>query len=301
MHAREVDAGLEDIGVARQRLRREQAAVRQAPDADAVRDRRPDATAGTCRRRARPGTRRCRRRGVRRRAERPAVADAAAIVHRQHDVALAREPLIDAVRPVIELHVVVAEQHLPHGPAVHEDDRRPLLARLDVLRQEQLVVDLEPVGRLRDHDLRLHVRVGRETRARRRIDDPLRGPHRLAPDPLPLSRASARRFASLRGHSRSSCQTPSDCGMFQPALSVASIFPDASGAGYVSMPSPVVTWRGVATRDRHGPDVPALDVLGVGAVVERLRSSARAQPTSDPRSGRRSSSAARAADRYLTG
>ena len=32
--------------------------------------------------------------------------------------------------------------------------------------------------------------------------------------------------------------------MFQPALSVASIFPDASGAGYVSMPSPVVTCRG---------------------------------------------------------
>ena len=34
---------------------------------------------------------------------------------------------------------------------------------------------------------------------------------------------------------------PSDCGIFQSALSVASALPDASGAGYVSIPAPVVT------------------------------------------------------------
>ncbi len=69
----------------------------------------------------------------------------------------------------------------------------------------------------------------------------------IAPGPdLLCTESSFGRPASpvLAGDSRSSCQTPSDCGMFQPALSVASIFPDASGAGYVSMPSPVVTWRG---------------------------------------------------------
>ena len=40
-------------------------------------------------------------------------------------------------------------------------------------------------------------------------------------------------------------QTPSDCGIFQSALNVASVLPDANGVGDVSMPFPVVTWRGV--------------------------------------------------------
>ena len=100
--------------------------------------------------------------GVRRRAERAAVADAAAVVDRQHDVALVREPLIDAVGPVVELHVVIAGHHLPNRSAVHEDDRRTPLAGLEVLRQEELVVDLEAVGRLGEDDLRLDVRVHRE-------------------------------------------------------------------------------------------------------------------------------------------
>ena len=41
-----------------------------------------------------------------------------------------------------------------------------------------------------------------------------------------------------------SVQTPSDCGMFHVALNVASVLPDASGAGYVSIPWPVVTCFG---------------------------------------------------------
>ena len=64
VHAGHVDAGDEDVGVARQRLRREQAAVREAPDADA----RGSTSARDCRylprRDARPGTRRCRARSV---------------------------------------------------------------------------------------------------------------------------------------------------------------------------------------------------------------------------------------------
>jgi len=39
--------------------------------------------------------------------------------------------------------------------------------------------------------------------------------------------------------------TPRDCGMFQLALSVAMYLPDASGAGEVSTPSPVVICAGV--------------------------------------------------------
>ena len=40
------------------------------------------------------------------------------------------------------------------------------------------------------------------------------------------------------------CQIPSDCGVLQSALSVASDLPDASGAGDVSIPSPVVICHG---------------------------------------------------------
>src|SRR5450759_5029084 len=39
-------------------------------------------------------------------------------------------------------------------------------------------------------------------------------------------------------------QMPSDCVMFQLALNVASVLPDASGAGNVSIPCPTVTCVG---------------------------------------------------------
>ena len=254
----------------------EHAAVRQAPDARRVSDRRRArdcrylAPATTSWYSALPAAA-----GVRRVAERPAVADAAAVVDRHDDVALAGEPLVDAVRPVVELHVVVAEQHLARGPAVHEDDRGTLLAGLDVLRQEELVVDLEAVGGLRQDELRLDVRVGREALARRREHDLLRRPRPAIPG-CP------------------SVQTPSDCGIFQSALSVASALPDASGVGTRLDAAPGRHLHGRAAGDRHGPDVAALDVLRVGAVVERLAVGATAPPTSGPRSARRSSSAARA-------
>ena len=88
MHAGEVDAGDEDVRVARERLRRQEAAVRQPPDADAVR-----IDVGT-RLQILPARQHVLILGVatparvRRGAERAAVADAAAVVHRQHDVAL---------------------------------------------------------------------------------------------------------------------------------------------------------------------------------------------------------------------
>src|SRR5258708_23427567 len=49
-----------------------------------------------------------------------------------------------------------------------------------------------------------------------------------------IFRFAARRF-----------QTPTDCGMFQSALSVTRYLLEASGVGYVSTPSPVVTCTGV--------------------------------------------------------
>jgi hypothetical protein len=48
---------------------------------------------------------------------------------------------------------------------VHEDDRRPALARLEGLREEELVMCLHPVGRLHDDDFRRHVLGLREVGA----------------------------------------------------------------------------------------------------------------------------------------
>ncbi len=169
--AGEIDARHEDVGVARERLRRQEAAVGEAPDADALRIhvvaalqvRRAGHDVLVLGVAALPG--------VGRVPERPAVADAAPEIHRQDDVALRGEPLIHRVHHVVGPHVVIAEQHLPDRPAVDEDHRRPALARLDVLRQEELVVDLEAVGRLRHHVDRDDVLLERELLRQRRIDD----------------------------------------------------------------------------------------------------------------------------------
>ena len=56
----------------------------------------------------RPGTPSSPGLGVRRHPERASVTDSAAIVDRHHDVTLIGEPLVECVRPVIELQVVVA-------------------------------------------------------------------------------------------------------------------------------------------------------------------------------------------------
>ena len=161
---------------------REQSAVRQSPDADA---RRIDVGAALQILRAGDdvlilGV--AAAFGVRRRAERAAVADAAAIVDRHHDVALRLQPLVVRVRPVIELHVVVRRQHLARRAAVHEHDRRTLLARLEVLRQEELVVNLETVRRVRDHDLRRRRAppAGNPSSSQRREDDLRRAAGRRA-------------------------------------------------------------------------------------------------------------------------
>ena len=57
-------------------------------------------------------------------AEVQAVADAAAVVDGQHDVALAGEVLIHRVGVVVVVHVVPAQQHLAARASVEEDQRR---------------------------------------------------------------------------------------------------------------------------------------------------------------------------------
>ena len=150
-------------------------------------------------------------------AERVAVADAGPVVDRHHDVALTRQPLIDGVRLVIELHVVVAGQHLPLRSAVHEDDRRTLLAGLEVRREKELVADVDAVGRLGVHDLRNDVGVDREF-LRQLLDRACR---------------SAR-----RRHHRD------ELGLLGRRVQDAEILPDPMATGDVSMPSPEVSCFG---------------------------------------------------------
>jgi len=54
---------------------------------------------------------------------------------------------------MVEVHVVVTEQHLAHGTTVDEHDRRPLFAGFRSLA-EHLIVDLEAVRSLREDELR---------------------------------------------------------------------------------------------------------------------------------------------------
>jgi hypothetical protein len=93
------------------------------------------------------------------------------VVHRQHDVALVRPVLVHGVRRVVEVPVVVAEEHLPARSAVDEDERRPPLAGPQVRWQEELVVELQPVLGGEGDVLRLDVRTERIP-PRQRRDDP---------------------------------------------------------------------------------------------------------------------------------
>ena len=75
---------------------------------------------------------------IERLAEIQSVPDAAAIIHRQHDVSLARQILIHRVRVVVVVHVMPAEQHLPPRPAVQEHQRRHVSPPPRRRRQKQL-------------------------------------------------------------------------------------------------------------------------------------------------------------------
>src|SRR5262249_52935095 len=121
VHAVEVDAGGEEIRRLGQRERGEVPAVRAAPGGDAI-----GIDVGA-RAEIQTGAddvvhfARAARAVVLRLAELHAVADAAAVIHGQHDVAAAGQVLVHGVRVRVVTHVVPAEEHLPARAAVEED------------------------------------------------------------------------------------------------------------------------------------------------------------------------------------
>ncbi len=111
-----------------------------------------------------------------------AVADAAAVVHRQDDVAARRQVLVLGVHPVVGAHRVEAEQHLAPRPAVEEQERW-VGTIAQHLGQEDLGVDvLAVLGLEGDGGRRRHLR-GRERGGHRlggqRRPPPLGEDHRL--------------------------------------------------------------------------------------------------------------------------
>ena len=79
-----------------------------------------------------------------------AVADAAAIVHGEDDVAAAGEVLIHGVGVAVIKHVVKAEKHLAARSAVEKAERGMTRAIAGIARQKELSVNLHPVDRPRE-------------------------------------------------------------------------------------------------------------------------------------------------------
>src|SRR6266404_2848508 len=88
-------------------------------------------------------------------AKRAAVTDSAAVIQRQYHITAAGEILIHGVGIRVVVHVVPAEEHLAHGAAMEENHGWEFCSRFQILRQEQLRVDLQPVSGLEFHLLRL--------------------------------------------------------------------------------------------------------------------------------------------------
>src|ERR1700738_3512868 len=82
------------------------------------------------------------------------VADAAAIVDREHNVSAASEILIHRVGIRVVIHVVPAEKHLAYRPAVHEDEGGLLFLSTSIRRKKELAVNFDAIGGVENYLLR---------------------------------------------------------------------------------------------------------------------------------------------------
>jgi len=123
---------------------------------------------------------------------------------------------------------------------VHEDDRGPLLTWFQILRQKQLVVNLDAVRRLRQNQLRHDFRVCREC-AQRRVD--------------------------IRRRATDAATRPTPNGRLASPPSTTTWAPDANAADRFNRLS-FGDRFGPAAAGRHSPDMAALDVAGVRRVKQ---------------------------------
>src|SRR5690242_4865464 len=128
MHAVKIDASDKEIGVTSETERGEIAAVASAPETDAL-----GINIGA-------GSQKFSRgdhvlifggaasSAARSFAERAAVADSAAVIERQDDVAAAGEILVHGIGIRVVVHVMPAAKHLANGAAVKKNQRGTLVA-----------------------------------------------------------------------------------------------------------------------------------------------------------------------------
>ena len=136
----EVHTCREQIGIAPQAERRQIAAIASAPQSDAFCVDIAGAQQIFARRHHVLIFRRATPSAALGFSKRPAVADPAAIIQRQDNVSAAHEVLIHRIGIRVVVHVVPAEEHLPHRPAVQKNQRGTFLARFDPGRQKKLRV-----------------------------------------------------------------------------------------------------------------------------------------------------------------
>src|SRR6267378_3844732 len=93
-----------------------------------------------------------------------AVANSAAIVYGEHDVAAAREVLIQRVSIAVVEHVVPAEEHLAARTTVEEHNGGMAGRFARIRREEELAVNLHAVSGGENHLLRSDQSAGRKIR-----------------------------------------------------------------------------------------------------------------------------------------
>ena len=176
-------------------------------------------------------------------AEIQTIADAAAVIHRQHDIATAREVLIQRVGVAVVVHVVPAEQHLPAGTAVEENDGGPPLTGAQPFRKKQLAVNRHAVGGGEDDLLRLDERrFGEVCRDRLRGEVPCR--------PRAEQQGGTGWLATIAAQK---CDGLAVAGRHRRPLE----------------PRAARHRRGRAARHRHAPHMAAIDVALVRIQVQR--------------------------------
>src|SRR2546428_6238566 len=87
-------------------------------------------------------------------AEGAAVANAAAVVECEDDVAAAGEVLVHGIRIRVVVHVMPPEQHLANRSAMKKNQSRTLFTRLPSRRGKNLCVQFEAIRRFEDGLLR---------------------------------------------------------------------------------------------------------------------------------------------------
>src|SRR5215831_13464896 len=246
VHAVKIHAGSKEIRVAPQAECSEIAAVASTPEADALG---VNVCAGlqefSCGdhvlifRRATSGA-------ARSFTERAAIANTAAVIERENDIAAASEILVHGVGIRVVVYVVPAEEHLANRAAVKKNQSGALVARLCSSKNKKLAMQFEAVNGFEDGLLR--------------NDEAVSGK---------LFRPSFRSKQPCPSISPKQCfENSGGAGGFRADVDHGSAIVERHGAPFNSLPRGEL--RRAATCNRNGPDMAAVHVAAVGIEENRF-------------------------------